>query len=335
MSIRPHGKGKWIVDYYPNGRKGKRVQTVFRGKERDARELELEGRRNNIATPGSITNPKIIDVLPEYLKWLKLHRAARTYEDVKYSLKFLQPYFGGCSVSRITPAVINKFKLSRKGHNRAINKELNYLKSIIRFMVDNNYANPLPFKIEMMKYERPVPQIPHPIDIEKLIDEIRDPLKKSMVLFMYEPGTGLRFGEVKNIKWKDINWTSNDVKITGKGGKPRNCILPERIKGLLAPLRKPKGYVFENPMTLKPYGSLKTMLGGICKRVGITRIHPHLLRHACATYTLEATGDLRLVQKMLDHKSVTTTEIYTHITTQRLKEGAKKTTDYLKHLSST
>jgi site-specific recombinase XerD len=333
MAIRNKGKNKWIIDYYPKGRKGKRYQRIYEGTEKDARELELDLRRNNI-TPRSITNPAIDDILPEYLEWLKLHRAARTYEDLKYSLKFLRPYFGRLPVSQITPAIINQFKESRKGRKRAINKELNYLKSIIRYMVNNNYALPLPFKIEMMKYERPLPNIPHPIDIEKFIKEIRDPIKRAMVLFMYEPGTGLRYKEVKYMRWESIDWSSDIVNLSQtKADKHGKCLLPERIKDILGPARKSKGYVFENPKTAKPYNSLKTLFKNACKRAGVRNIHPHLLRHACATYTLEATGDLRQVQELLRHKSITTTQIYTHITTERLRQGAKKTTDYLKHIS--
>lgn len=104
-------------------------------------------------------------------------------------------------------------------------------------------------------------------------------------------------------------------------------------QALLAPYRKESGYVFENPKTGKPYSSMKTIFKSACKRAGIRRINPHLLRHACGTYMLEATGDLRLVQTTLGHKSVETTQRYTQIATNRLVAGMQATASYIKTLT--
>lgn len=333
MSIRNIGKNKWILDFYPKGRKGGRVRSVYNGNERGARDAEMRLRRINI-TPRSITNPKIIDIMPEYFAWLKLHRAETTHRDIKYSFKYLRPYFGNTPISHITPMTINKYKESRKNvSNKTINKELTYLKSIISFCVRNDYGNKLPFKIEMLPYKRPIPKIPHPIDIQKFIDEVRDPVKKAMVLFMYQ--AGLRYKEVKNIRWENIEWRGNRVNLEEtKGSEPRICLMTDDIRSILEPIRKERGFVFENPRTGKPYGSLKTMFRIACKRAKINKINPHLLRHAFGTYTLEATKDLRLVQKMLGHKNITMTEIYTHIATERMKDAMKKTQDYIKTLTT-
>lgn len=106
------------------------------------------------------------------------------------------------------------------------------------------------------------------------------------------------------------------------------------MKTLLEPLKKSEGYVFANPKTGKPYGSLKTLFRNARKRAGIKRIHPHLLRYAIGTYTLEATGDLRLVQEFRGHKSINTTQIYTQIATSRKRVGMSQTADYIGQLST-
>lgn len=336
MSTRPHPTqaGKWVIDYYPQGRKGKRQRIVYIGAQGDAVAWETELRRTAHGLPNPI-NPKIIDIIPEFLEWYKLHRAERTWRDTKKSyLKNLLPHFGKLQVNRITMAIVNQYKLKRAGRNKTCNNELNALKAIIRFMVKHNHCNPLTFKIELLPYKAPIPQIPHPIDIQKLIEAVNKPLKKAMVLFMWE--CGLRYGDMINIRWERIDWTSNTVNlIDTKGKHPRICLMTGNIKAILEPMRKETGYVFENPKTGKPYGSLKTLFKSACKRAGIKRMHPHQLRHAAGTYLLEATGDLRLVQTMLGHKSITTTQIYTQIATERLRQGMSKAADYIGRLTQT
>lgn len=327
MSVRKLSDNKWFIDYYPAGGKGKRVQIVFHGAESDARAFELEARRNNAGLRNSI-NPKIADVIPEYLEWLKLHRAKTTYNDVKRALKFLVPHFGHLQVPRITQTIINQYKLKRQKTPRAANKELSYLKGIINFMVKNNYANPLPFKIEELPYQSPLPQIPHPDEFQKFLAQICDPLKKAMILLMWT--SGFRWKEVSNLKWENIDFQGNIIYLVDtKGSRPRVGVLSGEVKALLEPFRKEGGYVFINPKTGRPYKGLYTLFRLACKRAGIRKLKPHLLRHAFGTYTLEASGDLRAVQEMLGHKDINTTTIYTQIATNRMRAIMTKTANYI------
>ncbi len=244
MSIQPKGEKKWVINYYPLGAGGKHVQQIFYGTESEARAAELEARRK-CPTPRNTINPKIKDIMPQFLDWLKMHRAEKTYDDVKLSLTFILPHSGHLQVPRITPTIIDQYKKIRAGRPSATNKELNYLRSIIKFMVKNNFANPLDFCIEMVPYKAPLPNIPHLDDIEKFFEEVKDPIKKSMVLFMWQ--CGLRYKEMKNIRWENINWKTSVITLTEtKGSAPRKCLLPEAIRALLQPLKKYEGYAFEN-----------------------------------------------------------------------------------------
>lgn len=335
MSVRHHKdkqgnriQGKFIIDYYPKGYKGKREQRVFAGTEGDAHIYEKELRQQNTGRANYI-NPKIADVLPEYLAWLKLHRAPRTYEDIKKSLKWMMPHFGNLQFSRLTPAICNQYKQKRAGRPRATNKELAYLQSIIKYAVKNEYAQPLPFRIEKLPYKRPMPNIPHPLDIEKLIAAVQKDKerKQSLLLFMWE--CGLRFGDASHIKWEDIDWQSGTVKLIQKGGGERVAIMTDRIISLLKPIKQAQGYVFENKRTGKPWQSLKCLFTTASKNAGIKRFNPHALRHAAATYLLEATDNIRLVQQFLGHKDITTTQIYTKVSAQRLKEGMQRAANYI------
>lgn len=335
MSVRPHPKqsGKWIIDYYPQGRKGKQVRIVYKGKEGDARKWEAELRRQGGPAISTIVNPKIIDVVPEYLEWLRMHRAKNTYEDVTRSLKYLMPHFGRLQVSQLTPLIVSEYKKQREGRPRSTNKELAYLRGIISYMTKNNYANPLKFKFEEVPYEPPFPQIPHPEEFRKFLAQITDPVKRAMILLKWT--AGLRWKEASRIKWEYIDFTGDIIYLREtKGSKPRLCILAKEVRDILEPMRKETGYVFINPKTGEPFKSIYTLFRLACKRAGIRKLRPHLLRHAFCTYTLEATGDLRVVQEMAGHKDISTTMIYTHIATNRMKDVMTRTHAYIKGLQT-
>ena len=333
MSVRylgkaEKGKSKWVIDYYPLGRKGKRVRTIFVGTEPDALTMEMELRRQHAPSRTEV-NPKIIDVWPEYMDWVKIHQSPKTYEDKQDCQKFLLQVFGPLPVSRITPTIVNQYKELRAGRPRSIIKELNYLKGLIKWMVENSLANPLPFKIEKVPYKAPLPKIPPAGDILKMISQIKNPKKRAMVLFMFL--CGLRSKDVRNIKWEGMDWKGNVVYLEEtKGNEPRTCALPDEIKKILKPIKKEKGYIFLNPTTGKPVQSIKKTLLSACKDANVQKMRPHQLRHACGTFLLDATHDLRLVQDFLGHRDISSTQIYTHISALRKQKGLEAMKEYIR-----
>lgn len=356
MAIRPYKRGgvidprRWQIDFYDSDKKRQRM--VFEGSRAEAEALAADLRKRH--TRGPLVNPTISKILPEYLTWMRNHRAARTVADIELCLKKLEPHFGHYPVNRITRSLIEDYISARKRAGRVtaqgrrigeikpsgINKELNYLSGIISWMVDNDYSHPLPFKIQKLKTKRPLPQVPGHQEIERFLAVMAaaDPGKGLIAALIYD--SGLRWNEVTKLKWEDINWQTGDILIMGKGSKERMQILSPRCRAALEPLRAaagsgsraaagtPTGYVFKNPRTGKPYTTLRAAFKKAGLAAGV-KINPHLLRHAWATYTLEATGDMRLVQIGLGHADIATTQIYTHISNSRLRTGAQQRQKYL------
>ncbi len=180
--------------------------------------------------------------------------------------------------------------------------------------------------------------LPHSLDygeIERLLAApdtrtrlgLRD---KAMLEFMY--ATGLRVSEVAHIKLSDINFEAGFLRSMGKGSKER--IVPvgkQAIEWVQRYLREARGSfagadsvgeVFLStrgqPLSRK---TIWVLIKKYARRAGITKnITPHTMRHSFATHLLNNGGDLRVIQEMLGHADISTTQVYTHVDQQRLKE---------------
>lgn len=343
MSIRPLNKEKtkWQVDYYPAGGKGARIREVYEGNEASALQYELEVRRQHYGPSINKISPKVIDVLPEYFEYLRVHRSPRYLQDMKEAFRHLMPFFGHKLLSHITLTHINRYKTQRPMSDRkqyknssavpSINKELRYLRTFHIWCVKYEYANSLPFKIEKIPYRPPIQEIAHPSDIENLMNAIKKDAtrKRALLLCLFE--CGLRWTEAVNLRWENVDFKQELVYLAvTKGNHPDTCFITDRLKNLLISFREKEGFVFLNKKTGKPWTSIKTLLSGACKRAGIKLIKPHQLRRSGATMMLEATQDMRLVQEFLRHKQITTTQLYTIVSKSRLRAGMSKTSDYVR-----
>ena len=145
-------------------------------------------------------------------------------------------------------------------------------------------------------------------------------------------GLGLRVSECCSLKTNQVNLDDGFVKIIGKGKKERLIPIPDRTKKLMkeyyAKLRpswqkKNTNLFFINQHGRKIYSEyVEKMLKENVYKAGIKKgITPHKLRHSYATHLLEGGADLRVIQELLGHSDISTTEIYTHVEAERLKRA--------------
>jgi len=146
--------------------------------------------------------------------------------------------------------------------------------------------------------------------------------------------TGCRISEILALTWEEIDFATGGVVVTGKGAKQRLCILGRSALDALAALRKASGArwpnarkadsdIFRNAHGFRlsareAQRRMKTWLAAAGLPADLT---PHKLRHSFATHLLDAGADLRSVQEMLGHRSLATTQIYTHVSVERLKDA--------------
>jgi len=181
MGVRKHPTIKadnvWQIDYWPDGRKGKRKYETFEGTFDAATKRHTELCMQHASEHRSSINPRIEEILPEYLQWLELYRSASYYKSMVWALEKLKPVFGKHPVKTITPVLFDEFMNKHKDTPAHCNQCIDYLKAIIGWMVKRNYARPLPFRIEKLRHFRSIPQPPDPGDFDKFLQEVKHGLK--------------------------------------------------------------------------------------------------------------------------------------------------------------
>lgn len=190
--------------------------------------------------------------------------------------------------------------------------------------------------IKVPKIDKSLPIVLSKDEVVKLIAAI--PRRKSQLLLKLLYASGLRVSELVNLKIGDIEGTTVTVH-HGKGGKDRVTILPQslvhdieqfvrdqRLTNLLFPGRNGK------PLTTR---NVQAIISRAAKRAGINKhVTPHKLRHSFATHLLDAGTDVRVIQELLGHSNLQTTQIYTHVSKEQLQKvhsPLEETEEQLEH----
>jgi integrase/recombinase XerD len=176
--------------------------------------------------------------------------------------------------------------------------------------------------IPLPKKDKRLPEVLTKDEVRNLIDST-DTIKSRLILSLLY-STGLRVSEIVNLKVEDLNLGEKTGWVRkGKGSKDRLLMmsesLAEEIKDYLAS-RKENKYIFskEKPLTTR---NIQKIIQGTRKRAGINKkVTPHTLRHSFATHLLEQGIDIRVIQEMLGHSSLSTTQVYTHVSSDQLKK---------------
>lgn len=232
--------------------------------------------------------------------------------------------------------------LKKLGYSaRSESRSLSALKSFYKFLCLENYieSNPV-ITISAPKLDKKLPVVLSVDEVMSLLNILNDDTpynarNHAMIEVMY--GTGLRVSELVNLKLSELHLTDKMISTVGKGSKERlvpindyasvvlrNYIINYRPQ--LLKKGKDPSYVFLNnlgePLSRQ---SFFLILKRLAKEAGIEKeISPHTLRHSFATHLLEAGTDLRYIQEMLGHEDISTTQIYTHLSKQKIKDVYSK-----------
>lgn len=286
--------------------------------------------------------------LEEYLEYMEYERKY-SFETIKsYESDILQ-FFSYCD-TRGQNFLNVSYEFSReylrflneelKEKPASISRKISSLRSFYQFLIREERTKVNYFKLLVLpKNDKKLPRFFEYQELEELfsVPDKKTPLgqRDSLVLEMLY-ATGCRVSELVSIKLEDIDFSKMRIKIMGKGKKMRYVYFEEICKNALtlyledgrnSLLKTPTNILFLNhlgsPLTTR---GVRYILDQIIRKTSIHKnISPHMLRHSFATHLLNEGCDLLSVQELLGHDSLKATSIYTHITTDRMKDVYLKT----------
>jgi integrase/recombinase XerD len=262
--------------------------------------------------------------------------------DLEDYIAYLERNYSLKDPNKITKTYIKNYMAALKRRDTkasSVSRKLSAIRSFHKFLLSEKLVSEnIAIQIKQVKKEKPLPTVLSLEEIELMLNLLdgEEPLKmrnKAIVELLY--GSGLRVSELIQLTLGDLHINRRFINIVGKGNKERIIPLGDEsafaLKTYLeksrSKLKKDLGdIVFVNARgsSISRIGVYK-MLKQLASEAGITKtVSPHTLRHSFASHLLENGVDLRMVQELLGHEDVSTTQIYTHIHKQTLKTVFKK-----------
>ena len=248
----------------------------------------------------------------EYIESKKINYLTITNHDVRGYLKYLD----SCNLK-----------------NSTISRRISTLRTFYNYLVDENIVeNNVFHNVKNPKLEKKLPNYLNYNEMEELLESIdistTEGLEKRLLIEMFY-STGCRVSEMINVKISDIDFTNKTIRIMGKGSKERIVYFGDYaskyLDNYLSKVKCDK-YLFTNKKGEKlTVNEVEQIVKDIMKHISIkTHVTPHTLRHTFATHLLNG-ADIKTVQELLGHANLSTTGIYTHVSSDRLKDIYFKT----------
>jgi integrase/recombinase XerC len=293
-----------------------------------------------------------IEIVLAFKNYLEVERSYSQYtvlnylNDIEEYRNFLKTNSLGTLIS-IKPNVTRYylFHLNKKGYRpRSIARKMSSLRSLYKFMLNEKMIEVNVFsQVSSPKLDKTLPKVLYDQELDNLfasIDVGTDTGKRDYALLELLYGTGIRVSELCGLRIQDIDFFNSNIIVLGKGNKERYLPIYDSIKSALQDYlafarnellkRSTKGttdVLFLNYRggSLTPRG-VRIILNNINERTANSmKISPHMLRHSFATHLLDNGADLRSVQELLGHVNLSTTQIYTHVSKEKIK------TEYMKY----
>lgn len=218
--------------------------------------------------------------------------------------------------------------------NSTISRRISTLRTFYNYLVDENIVeNNVFHNVKNPKLEKKLPNYLNYNEMEELLESIdistSEGLKRRLLIEMFY-STGCRVSEMINVKISDIDFTNKTIRIMGKGSKERIVYFGDYaskyLDNYLSKVKCDK-YLFTNKKGEKlTVNEVEQIVKDIMKHISIkTHVTPHTLRHTFATHLLNNGADIKTVQELLGHANLSTTGIYTHVSSDRLKDIYFKT----------
>lgn len=305
-------------------------------------------------TPRKIKNvtidvvDKSEEAIKKYEEYLRIERNYSPYtvsgyiKDINDFYDYIkQEKFGdliSVTKSNVSRYYVSYLSTTLNHSKKSIARKLSSLRTFYRYLERTELVDNNPFElIETPKADKTLPQVLYPKEIKAIFDSIETKTaigKRNHLIIELLYGTGMRVSELCALKESDIDYSNNMIKLFGKGSKeryvPMNHHIVQSLHEYIEIARKElmlkrelddHGYLLVNahggPLTTRGVRVIIDQIGNSIP--DSIKTHPHTFRHTCGTDLLSGGADLRVVQEILGHANLSTTQIYTHISKEQIK----------------
>ena len=250
----------------------------------------------------------------------------------------LRRYVAWLTTERSIKVTNNQVK---HGHDmRSVARKISVLRTFYRFLVREGWLETNPVaRLRLPKLDRKFPKFLSPQDASALVEAPLDPTPlglrdRALLELIY--ATGLRVSEVVSLDTDDVADGNRELRVLGKGSKERDVVVGKQAidaiarylshgRPQLSTNAKNRALFLNNSGGRLSVRSVQTLVRKYSLERGLLEpAHPHTLRHSFATHLLDGGADLRVVQELLGHESLGTTQIYTHMTTAETRKTYEK-----------
>jgi integrase/recombinase XerC len=280
----------------------------------------------------------------KYRNYLEVEKNASPYTVRNYTsdltdfLNFLRSR-GTSSLREIDRSILRDYLadlMERRFVKRSIARKLSAVRSLYRYLIREELVDTNPVKnTTSPRLDRRLPEFMTGDEMVRIIEcpDITNPIgQRDRALLELLYASGIRVSELAGLNIENIDIDSREIRVWGKGSKERVTLMGEpALKALQAYLAEGRQTLSvkkaTNALFINRYGSrltqrsIQELLDKYALAVGIARkIHPHMVRHTFATHLLDGGADLRVVQELLGHASLSSTQIYTHVSKNQAKK---------------
>lgn len=253
-------------------------------------------------------------------------------------------WIGDTDVGEVTLAKVREYLhfIQKFNYKKStIARKIASLRTFYKFLYREKRSDSNPaMNLNAPKRAKSLPKFLTPFEVEQILNNINIETpagfrNKAILELLW--ATGMRVSELSGLNFEDLNLEENEIRVFGKGAKERIILVTDRAKSFLERYIKTarpiiaKGYtVSENedsPVFINSTGfrlqtqSIRKAINEVVDKIQLPKhVTPHVFRHSFATHLIENGADLRVVQELLGHASISNTQIYTHISSQHLKE---------------
>ena len=279
----------------------------------------------------------------DFIKYIEVEKNYSDHTIISYREDLVEffKYLDGKDVKKTDYKFIRTYlayMFSKKYEKKTISRHISTLRSFYKYLYEEKIIDRNPMVlISNPKLDKKLPNFLYYDELEILLN-IPDRstilgLRNAVILeVLYS--TGIRVSELINIRLKDINFKDKKILILGKGNKERYVLYGEVLKNLLDEYLVKREKLSNNSdyLILNKNGTqitdrgIRSIISSILKQGELDfHVSPHTLRHTFATHMLENGADLKSVQELLGHENLSTTQVYTHVTNERLRSVYLKT----------